>query len=174
MMIPDTHCCYPFLCYQHSLYLTYPGYILLCLPQIHVAVIHFYAISTHYILRTLDTYCYACPRYTLLLSIFMLSALIISYVPWIHTVMLAPDTHCCYPFLCYQHSLYLTYPGYILLCLPQIHVAVIHLYAINIHHILRTLDTYCYDPRYTVLLSINVLSAFIISHVPWIHTVMMT
>ena len=163
----------------------YPGYTLLWWPWVYIAGAYLYH---YYTLCTLDTHCFDDPGYTLLVLIYNTS---ISYVPWIHIVMMTLGIHCwclsiilvylMYPghivmmtlgIHCWCLSIilvYLMYPGYTLLWWPWVYIAGAYLYH---YYTLCTLDTHCYDdPGYTLLVLIYIT---IIPYVPWIHIVMMT
>ena len=108
--------------------------------------------------------CYDDHGYKLLVLIYV----IISYIPWIHIVMLTLGIHCWYLSI----SFYLVYPGYTLLWWPWVYIAGTYLYhstlytlntivmmTLGIHcwylsilSTLCTLDTHCNDdPGYTLL-----------------------
>ena len=114
----DIHSCYlstfviPYVPWVHAVILTQGCYLSI-----------YYLIQ--YKLCTLDTHCYDDPAYMTLdihcccLSIYYLHSsyiiiivFIITWVPWIHSVMMTRGIHCCYLSIYYLYLLYLIYLVY--------------------------------------------------------------
>ena len=85
MMTKGIHCWFLSI---SLLYHMYPRYKLLGWSWVYIAGAFLYH---YYTLCTLDTYCYDIQGYTLLVLIYIT---IITYVPWIHIVLMTLGIHC--------------------------------------------------------------------------------